>query len=274
MEALWQASNIQGLQPRTDIHRNKAELQSLGKAVCSVMGIAYNTRIVTNGLILCLDAANRKSYPGSGTTWFDLSTNSLAGNFVNGVAFDSANGGSIAFDGANEVVTFPMSALRPTNQITQECWFSISQNQFQVFIGAQRGSSADNSYVLWLNGANVLAAGINPGGPEGSINLNYQTINFTLSTNRYYHFVHTYNGSTQQIYMNGESVFSWATTGSLVYDNLNTLLAIGNDWGSGYDQGLNSGCRGNLPIVRIYNRALTVSEIRQNFNGVRRRFGI
>ena len=238
------------------------------------MALFAGPDIVEDGLMLCLDAGNSRSYPGTGTQWIDLGSNTNVGNFINGVSFSSANGGSIAFDAADEVVTFSMTNLRPPNQITQECWFSISENRFQVFIGAQRGNAFDNSYALWLNGANVLAAGINPGGPPEGINLNYQTTSFTLSLNTYYHFVHTYNGAEQIIYMNGSSVFSWATTGSLFYDNLNTLLAIGNDWFSGYDQGLNSGVRGNLPIVRIYNRALTASEVVQNFNASRGRFGV
>jgi uncharacterized delta-60 repeat protein len=66
------------------------------------MGISYNPRIVTDGLVLALDAANPKSYPGSGTTWTDLSGNGNTGTLTNGPTYSSANGGSIAFDGVDD----------------------------------------------------------------------------------------------------------------------------------------------------------------------------
>ena len=69
------------------------------------MGVAYNPNIVTDGLVLCLDAANKRSYPGTGTTWTDRSANGNNGTLTNGPTFDSANGGSIVFDGTNDYVT-------------------------------------------------------------------------------------------------------------------------------------------------------------------------
>ena len=63
------------------------------------MGVAYNSRIITENLVLCLDAANSKSYPGSGTTWTDLSGNGNNATLTNGPTYSSANGGSIVFDG-------------------------------------------------------------------------------------------------------------------------------------------------------------------------------
>jgi hypothetical protein len=68
------------------------------------MGIAYNPRTITDGLVLCLDAANSKSYPGSGTTWTDLSGLGNTGTLTNGPTYSSANGGSLVFDGVNDYV--------------------------------------------------------------------------------------------------------------------------------------------------------------------------
>ena len=69
------------------------------------MGINYNPRIVTNGLVLALDAGNIKSYPGSGTTWGDLSGNGNVGIMTNGPVYSSMNGGTIVFDGNNDNVS-------------------------------------------------------------------------------------------------------------------------------------------------------------------------
>ena len=68
------------------------------------MAIFYNPRTITDGLVLCLDAANRKSYPGSGTTWTDLSGRGNTGTLTNGPTYSSANGGSIVFDGTDDIV--------------------------------------------------------------------------------------------------------------------------------------------------------------------------
>lgn len=221
-----------------------------------------------DGIILCLDAGNPKSYPGSGTTWTDIAAGA-SGSLVNSPTYSSANGGSLVFN-SSRVCTVSMDNLRPTSQITQECWFNISSNVTQVFIGSQYGTSSNNSYAIWLNAANTLAAGVNIGGT-----FNNQTVAYTLSTGVWYHFAHTYNGSTQVMYMNGVSVNSWGTSGAITYDTNNTLLAVGNDWnGSGYNTGASVGVVGNLAIVNIYNTALTAAQILQNYTAHRRRFGL
>ena len=232
------------------------------------MGIAYNPSIVTNGLVLCLDAGNTKSYPGSGTTWTDLSGRGNNGT-LNGPTYSSNNGGTLIYTNTS-ITTVSMSDLRPTTGITQESWFLSTNNTTQVFIGSQYGTSSNNSYAIWLNAANQWAAGVNIGG-----SFNYQTYNSTVSTNVWYHFVHTYDGANQRMYINGSQVFSWATTGSIAYDTNNTLLAVGNDWnGSVYNVGASVGVQGRLSIAKIYNRALTDTEIQQNFNALRGRFSI
>ena len=70
------------------------------------MATLYAPRIVTDGLVLCLDAGNRKSYPGSGTSWVDMSGNNNTGTLTNGPTFGGGNGGSIVFDGVNDFVNF------------------------------------------------------------------------------------------------------------------------------------------------------------------------
>jgi len=83
--------------------------------------------ISTSGLVLALDAANTKSYPGSGTTWTDMSGNNNNGTLTNGPTFNSANGGSIVFDGSNDFVTLGnQSVLGFTNGIfSVEAWVYI-----------------------------------------------------------------------------------------------------------------------------------------------------
>lgn len=233
-----------------------------------IPNLLRNTDIIGSGLLLSLDAGNVNSYPGSGNTWFDVSGNSNNGT-LNNITYNSNNGGSLVYT-STSITTVPMTNLRPTTSITQESWFLITNNVGQVFIGSQYGTQSNNSYALWLEYTNLFAAGVNIGG-----SFNFQTFSSSISTNVWYHYIHTYDGSNQRMYINGSQVFSWATTGSIAYDTNNTLLAVGNDWnGSGYNVGAGVGVQGRLAIVRIYNRALSASEVSQNYNALRSRFGV
>ena len=86
--------------------------------------------IVQDGLVLNLDASNTLSYPGSGTTWFDLTSNNNDGTLVNGPTFDSANGGSIVFDGINDYVSFttPPSTNSGTEKSSINVWIKTGTN--------------------------------------------------------------------------------------------------------------------------------------------------
>ena len=85
------------------------------------MGIGYNPSVVSDGLVLCLDAGNIKSYPGSGTTWTDIGGNQNNGTFVNGPSYNSSAGGSIVFDGIDDRINLPFSSvLDISGSITME----------------------------------------------------------------------------------------------------------------------------------------------------------
>jgi hypothetical protein len=100
------------------------------------MGVAYNTSIVTNGLVLALDAANTKSYPGSGTTWTDLSGNNNTGTLTNTPTYSSANSGSIVFNGTNNNATVNSNATIPTGASarTVSIWFLTNTTTWQTNI--------------------------------------------------------------------------------------------------------------------------------------------
>ena len=98
------------------------------------MAFNYSPKIVTNGLVLALDAANKKSYPGSGTTWSDLSGNGYTATLLNGTAFSSINFGTFVFDGTNDNASIPYNTnLDPTSGITFEAWIyptNITTNRY------------------------------------------------------------------------------------------------------------------------------------------------
>jgi hypothetical protein len=235
------------------------------------MAFANGGSIVTNGLVLALDAADRNSYPGSGTTWSDVSGNNNNGTLTNGPTYNSANGGSIVFDGVNDYVGATNINLKPISGITQECWLKVAA-QVQVFIGLQYGISSNNSYALWWGegGTNTWNGGVNIGGT-----FYYLNASTTWPTNSWVHFVHTYDGATQKLYYNTNLIASENRTGNIAYDASNTVTTIGCDFnGSGYNTGIAAPTNGSISIAKIYNRALSTQEIFQNYNAQKSRFGL
>ena len=108
------------------------------------MSVIWGPEIVKSGLVLYLDAGNQNSYPGTGTTWTDISRNNNNGTLTNGPTFNSENGGSIVFDGTNDYVS---TALTSTNSFTWNVWYKTNtvSNGFRNII-----SIRTNSYILML----------------------------------------------------------------------------------------------------------------------------
>ena len=96
------------------------------------MGLSHSPSLVLSGLTLCLDAANTKSYVGSGTTWTDLSGNSNTGTLTNGPTYSSANGGSIVFDGTNDYATISFNSV-----------FNVTSNPFTVIVWNKKNTSSN-----------------------------------------------------------------------------------------------------------------------------------
>jgi len=223
------------------------------------MGVSYNTKTVTSGLVLCLDAANRKSYPGSGTTWTDLSGSGFNGTLTNGPTFGSADGGSIVFDGTNDIVT---TTYVSTNTYTFSAWFktNVVSSGFRNIISIP---TPNYSLILLDNDTSNLGFWTLDALTSGS------TLSTpTISTNTWYNVVFVREGNSitggYKAYLNGilygnANTGTWSTTAS---------LSVGGR--TDVSQPLN----GNISQVLIYNRALSALEVSQNFNALRGRYGI
>jgi len=237
------------------------------------MSLAHSPRIITDGLVLCLDAGNTKSYPGSGTTWTDLSGNGNNGTLTNmdGTNLNSANGGSFTFDGTNERVSVDISSFFTSfsQQITMEAWVYIPTS------------------ATWSNGyyGNIFTRGYYDGshGLWRTTNNNQvafycrQAVTFaavqslaTITRDTWYQLVGVWTGSGTQLYINGQLVNS--DSGSLGDTENNVPFEIGLNTAAGGSSG--NFFTGNQAAHKIYNRALTALEIQQNYNALRGRFGI
>jgi hypothetical protein len=138
----------------------------------------------------------------------------------------------------------------------------------QAIIGMQLGDSSNNSYALWYQSGQFSG--------EVGANGNFDNIGYTWAptVGTWYHLSHTYDGTIQRLYINGIQVQTKNTSGLINYNVNNTKLVIGGDYNSGYDGGLTARMNGKISIVRIYDRALSASEILQNYNALKGRFGL
>jgi hypothetical protein len=234
------------------------------------MGVNYNPKIVTDGLQLYLDAANPKSYPGSGTTWTDLSDNQNNGTLLNGVGYDNQNKGSLTFNGSNQRIDLSASSFNLSN-FSISLYFktnNIATDYLRLIhkadtTGSTRGFLIANSNI---NGKLVFA--YQPSYTTGEILRRSTTI---ITTSTYYNVVMSYSTSSGiEIYFNGiKDIGETSTSPDTAWgSNSGNLFSIGSR--AGGFQNFN----GNISQVSIYNRALTAQEIKQNFNALRGRYGI
>jgi hypothetical protein len=235
------------------------------------MGIAYNPRIVTDGLVLALDAGNTKSYPGSGTTWTDLSGQGNNGSLVNGVGYNSGNGGSLSFDKINDHISgTPINRL---STATFEIWFntsSVSTNSgARQYLYTQQRNPPTLAQYTYQERQGVMIRGnvLQVQYFNGSNNANSLLGTTILSPNIWYCVSVVINGTDNKMFLNGVIEATNSAASSSVTVNQSFVGRRGDAQGNDY-------FGGKIAIVRDYNKALTASEIQQNFNATRSRFGI
>lgn len=240
------------------------------------MAIIYNTGIVRSGLVLHLDAANVKSYPGSGTVWRDLSGWGNHGQLTS-VTFSSDNKGSLVYNDFNDTcVISHNSTLNFSSLFTVSTWIKVNSfNTSTVYNVVSKKPSFNNTQKGWscqydyrtngiLQYRNNNGTSLNDHTPTSSVN-NTAILN---QTQLYANSVWVINNNNVSFYING--IFKSTNAINFVDTDTSTNLYIGKTVGSVGDPALLM----NLACVQIYNRALTAEEISQNFNALRGRYGI
>jgi hypothetical protein len=219
------------------------------------MAFANGPKIVTDGLVLALDAADRTSYPGSGTAWNDLA-GSNNGTLTNGPTFNSGNGGSIVFDGTNDYVDCGNnSSLNAPDEITLSAWINGTYNAPGEYAVIDKGGITGYHFGIYQQ--RIIFQ------PQSS----YKQSNTLLSNNVWYNIVAVYNKINVYFYLNGIPDGVQALTGGL---NAPTEPV----WISRYTNINPLPFNGKIAIAQIYNKALTASEVLQNYNATKGRFGL
>jgi len=221
--------------------------------------MSYRTgpKIVTDGLVLCLDAADRNSYPGTGSTWGDLSGNGNNGSISNAV-FNNSNCGIFNFDGNVDYVDFNDTNLLPTEGLTVSVWFKTSVTNKWLLDKSNGGIT--NGWLLAGGSAGPMFFRVNP----ASVN----TVN-NINTNEWMNITATWTPSTSLIiYRNG--IFDASNTSSIPSSitNPSATLRLGgrknnSDWWNG-----------SISQVLIYSKTLSANEVTQNFEATKGRFGL
>ena len=218
--------------------------------------------IVTDGLVLYLDAANVKSYVSGSTTWNDLSRSGNNGTLMNGPTFDSRNGGSIVFDGVNDYIA--TSNIVFGANVTYSAWVNrtSSVNVFNMFMG--KGSLP----YFGIRSSNNIIFSNRIADTQRSI-----STPLTSPDNIWYHlsFAQIYDGTntTMIIYINGVSTISGTFSGISITSTSVNMFAIGVRSANDIYP-----FNGKVSYASVYNRVLTPEEVLQNYNATKTRFGL
>ena len=231
------------------------------------MGFSYSPKVVTDGLVLYLDAANPLSYANGSTKWNDLSRGRNNGTLVNGPSFQD---NAIVFDGANEYIDLgtPLS-IGQLDEITISTWvyidaFSPGADAFLSTDGSPRGwylgtwnhpNTGNTNIVRWLVSTD--------GSTTDALNTS------ELSRYQWYYLTGTWNSSTMQIFVDGElnTSISTANTTTPLPDPSNSLRM-------GVRYSLTQFFNGKIAQAKIYNRALSAQEVQRNYQALKSRFSL
>ena len=225
------------------------------------MGFYRGPRIVRDGLVLALDAGSKRSYPGTGTTLYDLSGNSGTGTLSDLVYNDSYNG-TLEFNGVDQLVTFGnLDSIKNLSTGTIDIWFRPATTAMTFLISWFGNSSDYMRLQVYGNSTIILYTEVGNVG-TGLTSTNISPLNVWANC------VITQDGTTTRMYINkilqsNTSNATWFGT----HPNLSLYLAYQLGWSGYYFKGLIGPCK-------IYNKSLSQQEITQNFNAHKSRFGL
>jgi hypothetical protein len=232
------------------------------------MGIFRGPNIITNGLVMLVDAGSYRSYPGSGVTWYDLSRN--GNNFtINGSpTFTSSNPSFFNLSASQTSKYFienPFS--HPNGDVTYECWVKFGSTTLTGALLSYAVSGNDNNSLLFFDSGTL-----NFYGPTGSVASSWTIPNTTT----WYQIVRTRvaTSGAEILYINGTSTYTTTLAAATNFTSGGSLV-IGQEQdsvGGGFDS---AQCFiGDISVVKIYNRTLTSLEVIQNYNAHKKRFGL
>ena len=235
------------------------------------MAVNRGPTVVRDGLVLYLDAANRKSYRGTGTSWLDLSGNNNTGTLTNGPTFSAGNGGSIVCDGTNDYILSNNTSLASSfasTSVSHFTWvYPTSAGQIVVELGQTSINTGWHDSNIEINTSGAISFS------TWHSSLTNKVVSSNLSFNNWYLVGFSYNGTTLTAYINGNSIGTTTFTRSAPYNNGSALhyalCAIDST-----NMGTSAYAGARIANFVVYNRALSATEVLQNYNATKTRFGL
>jgi hypothetical protein len=223
------------------------------------MALSHAPQIVSDGLIIYLDANNTSSYAGTGSTWYDLSGNSRHASLISSPSYEGFGKGKyLSFDGSTNYATIPYTIT--DNLITVSFWYYSKIFSANSFLDAliSNYTNGISGFDVRLNSSTTINLAIVIAASESQISIG------AITNNTWYHVAFTYDGATVKTYL--DAVFKSST--NVIGTRANgTQICIGT---SAYDTNRRATC--GIPQVMIYNRALSDTEILQNYNATKGRY--
>lgn len=244
------------------------------------MGFYRGPNIITNGLVLALDAGNTKSYQSGSTTWYDKSGNGKNGTLVNGPTYSSGSGGSIVFDGVDDYISIDntlLSTLTDDNSLTVSILININEPTLSTrggLICNQKFSSETDSggFGFVIESGGIIAVNLTK--EIGGIKTSYEVLSsFYMNRQQYTFYTFTYDSITKTV-ITYKNAVQQASSTNVSYGwtknttNRPTRIGINTQggWGAYYKM--------NIVYTSIYNRALPATEVLQNYNAIKGRFNL
>ena len=219
------------------------------------MAAAAGPNVVKNGLVFALDAGNTQSYPGSGTTWTDLSGNNNTGTLTNGPTFSSDDGGYIDFDGTNDRVETSSDMFSPNANFTFSVWIKLDTVDSQSTIISDFTNTGSIQIVY-----NATASGIRI--VKSFVSTVDTFSNSALSANVWYHITITRQSNTYKLYIDGSFISTFDSTDS--YSRGAQSIGVNYNGHTPLD--------GKISSTYCYSRTLSASEVLQNYKALKNRF--
>ena len=221
------------------------------------MSVFANPNIVSSGLVLCYDAGNPRSYPGSGSSWYDASNNGNVGSILNGPTYSSNNLGYLSFDGVNDYVDTGKTATQLgvyDADYTFEAWvYPTDLTSDRTMFGTDQTATRQGMHLVFRSGAIY----------QGHFASDFSAGTATLNGWNNISYTYVKSSGAASIYKDG--VLQGTGTIASFIGTTNILIAR---WASSYY------FVGPGAVYKIYNRTLSAQEILQNYNALRGRYGV
>ena len=241
------------------------------------MTISYGSSIITDNLVMLLDAANPRSYPRSGSTWNDISGSANTGTLQSTPTYNAINGGYFIFNGTSNYVSTATLISSPTN-FSLGIWFQTSIAAGHKLIGFENTQTTSPSTAydrhLYI-------------GPDGLLNFGIYNSGYFLATSstavndgKWHYAVGAYNNTSGNMSLYIDSVLVGTSKTNLpgVYTGYwriaSYTLSEGAPGPAGWPNGVDGYFNGNISVAQVYYLELTANQVSQNFEAYRGRYGI